>query len=75
MPKVVISGWKVGCNTVSAIKQIRASAPMPLNEASDVVNRVLRNERVEVLVSTAADAHALADSLERIGLLAKGIGD
>ncbi len=75
MPKVVITGWTKGCDTVAAIKELRDKATMPLNEALALVNRVLKNEQVEVLVSTPTTAQALADSLERIGLVATGMGD
>jgi hypothetical protein len=75
MAKVVISGWRKGCNTVAAIKQVRAGAPMPLNEAADVVNRVLRKEEVEVMLLNSTTAEELADSLNKIGLVAKSVGD
>jgi hypothetical protein len=70
MPNVTITGWTKGCNTMAAIKEIREQAPLPLNEALDIVNRVLRNEQVVVRVSTHAAAQSLADALERFGLLA-----
>jgi hypothetical protein len=75
MPEVTITGWTKGCNTVAAIKEIREKAPMPLNEALDVVNRVLRNEQVIVSVSTLAAAQSLADVLRGLGLLASPDGD
>ena len=70
MSQVAITGWTKGCNTVSAIKELRENTTMPLNEAHALVNRVLGNERVEVRVSTAAAAKQLTDSLNRIGLAA-----
>jgi len=75
MAKVAISGWTKGCNTVAAIKEIREKARMPLNEALDVVNRVLRNEQVMVPVSTCAAAQSLADVLGGLGLIAIRVGD
>ncbi len=75
MSQVVITGWKEGCNTVAAIKELRAIARIPLNEATDVVNRVLRNEQVVVEVPNPTTAEALANSLERIGLIATSVCD
>jgi hypothetical protein len=70
MSQVAITGWTKGCNTVSAIKELREKTPMRLNEAHVLVNRVLGNERVVVCVSSPAAAKRLADSLNSIGLLA-----
>ena len=70
MPRVTITGWTKGCNSIAAIKEIREKAPMPLNEALDIVNRVLRNEQVMVPVSTDAAAQSLADVLRGLGLFA-----
>jgi len=75
MPKITITGWRKGCNTVAAIKEIREKASIPLNEAAALVNRVLGNEPVVVPVSTIATARALVDSLEGIGLTAISIDD
>ena len=75
MPKVAITGWKRGCNTVAAIKELRERASMPLNEALALINRVLGNEQVVVPVSTLTTALALADSLEKIGLVATDVSD
>jgi hypothetical protein len=75
MPRVAITGWKRGCNTVAAIKELREQASIPLNEALAIVNRVLGNEQVVVSVSTADTAQVLADSLEKIGLIATSICD
>ena len=75
MPRVAITGWKKGCNTVAAIKELRQWASLPLNEALALVNRVLGNEQVVVPVSTFTTAQALADSLEKIGLIATSVCD
>lgn len=75
MPKVAITGWTKGCNTVAAIKQLREKTSLRLNEALDVVNRVLRNEQVVVAVSTSAEAQVLADVLVGLGLRASGVDD
>ena len=76
MPRVTITGWMKGCNTIAAIKEIREKAPMPLNEALEVVNRVLRNEQVVVCVPThAAAQNLLADVPGGLGLLASKDGD
>jgi hypothetical protein len=75
MPKVAITGWTKGCNTVAAIKEIREKAHMPLNEALEVVNRVLRNEQVMVPVLTSSAAQSLADALGGMGLIASSVGD
>ena len=52
MSQVEITGWAKGCNTVSAIKELREKVPMQLNEAHALVNRVLQNERVVVCGSS-----------------------
>jgi len=70
MFSVAITGWKKGCNTVAAIKELRERSSIPLNEALALVNRVLGNEQIVVPVSTAAAARALADSLEKCGFVA-----
>jgi hypothetical protein len=69
MPRVTISGWKIGCNTVTAIKEIREKASVPLNEAADAVNRVLRDEQVVITVPNRTVAQALADTLTEMGLI------
>jgi hypothetical protein len=74
MPQVAITGWKNGCNTVSAIKELREKAAIPLNEAHSLVNRVLENERVCVRVSDSLAAAELADSLNAVGLVALEVG-
>lgn len=73
MPEVSITGWRKGCNTVAAIKEIREKALMPLNEALALVNQVLSNQPVTVFVLSLTAARALADSLERVGLAAAAI--
>ena len=70
MPFITISGWTKGCNTVSAIKEIRERAQMPLDDALAVVNRVLQDERVVISLPTLADAQALGAALSESGLLA-----
>ena len=75
MPRVSITGWRKGCNTVAAIKELREKVSMPLNETLDLVNRVLRNEQVIVPVSTSAVAQSLADVLVGFGLTAGYLGD
>ena len=69
MPEVHISGWRKGCNTVAAIKEIREQAGIPLDKALNLVNRVLNNEQVLVPVSSCEIAQALAESLSRLGLV------
>lgn len=73
MPQVAITGWTKGCNTVTAIKQMREKASLPLNEAHALMNRVLENERVVVSVSSPAAAKQLADSLNCVGLVAASL--
>lgn len=69
MSSVIINGWTKGCDTISAIKEIRKKARMPLNEALDAVNRVLTNGTVEVALSSPAKARALAKVLAKMGLI------
>jgi hypothetical protein len=70
MSLVTITGWARGCNTVSAIKELREKAAIPLNEAHALVNRVLQNEQVTVRLADPRAATQLADSLNAIGLIA-----
>ncbi len=70
MSQVAITGWTRGCNTVSAIKELREKAAIPLNEPRALVNRVLQNERVSVQLSDSGAATQLAKSLNAIGLIA-----
>ena len=75
MSRVAITGWNRGCNTVAAIKELRERASIPLNEALALVNRVLGNEQVVVPVSIPATAQALADALEKVGLVVTCLHD
>jgi hypothetical protein len=70
MAEVLITGWRKGCDTVAAIKELREKVPMPLNEAHALINRVLGNEKVRVVVPTPAGATSLTESLGKIGLIA-----
>ncbi len=69
MPEVHITGWRKGCNTVAAIKEIRQRAAIPLDQALNMVNRVLNNEPVQVTVSSAEVAEGLAEALRELGLV------
>ena len=71
MPEVYIAGWRKGCNTVAAIKEIRERAALPLDQAHNLVNRVLNNEQVVVPVSSPEVARELADSLSKLGLITR----
>ena len=71
MITVEISSWQKGCNSVVAIKEIRARAGIPLNEALALVNRVLNNEKVTVDVTCLHDASQLVDELGRVGMIAQ----
>lgn len=73
MSQVAITGWTRGCNTVSAIKELREKASLPLNEAHALMNRILGSERVVVSVSSPAAAKQLADSLNSVGLVAVSV--
>jgi hypothetical protein len=65
--KVRFVGWSPGLNKVALTKLIRESADIPLNEAHDLVNRLLAGKVVEVVVSSDSDAHKLADSACALG--------
>jgi hypothetical protein len=71
MAQVRIFGWKPGCNSVTAIKQIRQEANIPLNEALAIVNRVLNHEDVVVSVSSSAQAEVLINQLTEVGMIAE----
>jgi len=71
MITVEISGWQKGCNSVAAIKEIRARAGIPLNEALALVNRVLNNETVFLGVPGLKDASQLVDALGTNGMIAQ----
>lgn len=69
MPEVHITGWLKGCNTVAAIKEIRQRAAIPLDQALNIMNRVLNDEPVRVPVLSAEVAQELAESLRKLGLV------
>jgi ribosomal protein L7/L12 len=66
-PRVRFLGWSRGLNKVELTKLIRGTAGMPLNEAHDVVNRLLTGEVVEVEVSSVESAQELADAAHALG--------
>ncbi len=70
MSRIKVSGWKPGLNTVKAIKAIRETARLSLDEASAIVNQVLRNEEATFDVSCLDDANELAQALARLGMSA-----
>ena len=69
MPEVQITGWRKGCNTVAAIKEIRLWAAIPLDQAFNMVNRILNNEPVQVTVVSAEVVQELAGALRKLGLV------
>jgi ribosomal protein L7/L12 len=71
MAVVEISAWQKGCNSVAAIKEIRARAGVALNEALTLVNRVLANEKVKVAVPRQDDAAQLVEELSKVGMTAQ----
>lgn len=71
MTEVYITGWRKGCDTVAAIKEIRERAAIPLDQALTLVNRVLSNEEVAVPVSSPEVAQELANSLSELGLITR----
>ena len=76
MAFVQISGWKPGfCDSIPAIKTIRQKAGIPLNEALDLFDRVLKKESVLVNVACMNDALELAAELERLGVFAVALTD
>ena len=75
MTAVEISRWQKGCNGVAAIKEIRAKAGIPLNEAHALVNRVLANEKAVVCVPSRTDALQLVEELGRVGMIAQIMED
>jgi len=71
MARIRITGWKVGLNTVHAIKEIRAQSGCALGEALATVNNVLNNEEAIVDVPDQEAAIHLVDSLAALGMTAE----
>lgn len=69
MPEIHITGWLKGCNTVAAIKEIRQRAAIPLDQALNIVNRVLNDEPVRVPVLSSEVAQELVEALRKFGLV------
>lgn len=71
--KVRFVGWSPGLKKVALTKLIREAADMPLNEAHDLVNRLLSGKAVVVTVSSEDDAHDLAEAASALGVRTESI--
>jgi hypothetical protein len=71
--KVRFLGWSRGMKKVALTKLIREAAGMPLNEAHDVVNRLLAGQVVDLDVASEKEARELADAARALGTRAEYI--
>ncbi len=67
MSKVRFLAWSPGLKKVALTKLIRESAGVPLDEAHDMVNRLLAGKIVEVAVPSDEEAKKLADAARVLG--------
>ena len=65
--KVRFLTWSPGLKKVALTKLIREAADVPLNEAHELVNRLLAGKSVEVVVSSDDEAHRLAEAARALG--------
>jgi len=70
MPRVEITGWSKGLQTVSCIQLLHSSATLTLTEAKRVVENVLGGKTQEVHVRSEPDAHLLVSALAKLGAAA-----
>lgn len=71
MASIRITGWRVGLDTVRAIKEIRSAANCNLAEAKNAVERMLGAEEVFVNVSDQGTADRLVNTLTGLGIIAE----
>jgi hypothetical protein len=67
-PKVRLLSWSPGLNKVRLVKLIRLAAAIPLDQAHDIVNRLLADEAAEVAFSSEEDANHFADQARELGV-------
>ncbi len=68
MSKVRLIDWSPGLNKVGLTKLIRELAGVPLNEAHDAVNLLLRGVAVDVTVPNEQCAQRLVDAARALGV-------
>ena len=71
MTVVRLCEWRPGLNKVAFTKLIREAGGAPLNEAHDVVNRLLEGERPELRVASQQDALRLVQEATALGVRAE----
>lgn len=64
--QVLVTGWRVGAQTVSAIEVIRTASQLGLAEAKQLVERVLSGAAVVVKVDSIGVAQELFTTLDRL---------
>jgi hypothetical protein len=67
---VRIKKWSPGLKKVGLTKLIREAAELPLNEAHDVVNRLLADEAVEFTVPSKRGAQRFITDARALGVQA-----
>jgi len=70
-PKIRLLSWSTGLNKVRLVKLIRVAAAIPLNQAHDIVNRLLADEATEVAFSSEEDANHFAEQVRDLGVEAE----
>ena len=71
--KVRLSTWSPGLNKIRLTKLIREEAAIPLNEAHEIVNRLLAGESVDVDFSSEIAAQRAAQDIRDLGVGAEFI--
>jgi hypothetical protein len=69
--KVRFLGWSPGLNKVRLDKLIREIANIPLDEAHDAVDRLIRGETVELKVPSKQNAQLLTQEAGLLGVRAE----
>ena len=63
--------WSIGLKKVDLTKLIREAAGLPLDQAHDIVNRLLAGNVVEIAVPTADGARRFAREAQTLGAAAE----
>ena len=66
-PSILITGWRVGANTVKAIKFIKDASNINLAEAKSLIDKVLKNNHVTITVSSIDKVSSALSFLSECG--------
>jgi ribosomal protein L7/L12 len=67
MPKIKITGWRIGFNKIAAVGQIQAATLAGLKNSKDYVDKVAGGETVTIEINDFEKAQELTASLRGIG--------